>query len=961
MKDGRVRVELHCHSNLSDGAVPPERLAAALVEARVSFASLTDHDTVEGCARFRESLAGTRRGLHRRRGDHHGFGPAEVHLLGYGVDPHHEGLRAALSANRTKVDPGLPGLVDSMKRMGSRAGRAEAAPMDTADAIGLVHAAGGKAFIAHPLSGPLGRDPLAELLPVLEAAGLDGIEAVYPPYSDEDRRWLADLAAKHHLAVSGGSDFHGPEQVAGPDPGVELTAAQWKAFRDLLLPGHQHPARLHTARDARRSAPGRFAMRIVLPAATAVALFVVALFAVAIPRFEAVLLERKKDMIRELANSAVSILREYAAEERSGRLTAEEARRGAAARVRDLRYGKDGKDYFWITDMQPVMIVHPYRPELEGTDVSEYRDTNGVQVFVEFVKAVRDRNQGYVEYLWQWKDDTHRIVPKLSFVERFPDWNWVVGTGIYLDDVHAEIVRMARWMIWLSLGITAALALILAFVTHQSLAIERARRTAESRLRESHERYRALVEASTEGMVLLVDGAFTYANRSFLDMTGYSASQLPLVGIGELIRAHEGGEAELSRFLAGLVPDATPDTPAPRPLACLLSRREGEPVDAVLTASPFVVAGRGGWILAVKSLTAPQAGSRQSSFAEAAPIGMFRARWGRRTPLVEVNEAARRMLGLTGGTAEADLFDQLGDPAEADRLRRDLAAGIQLDRSELHIPGAGGDVRTVLLSAVLGPVQSDGSRGVEGILEDVTAGRNADRLFDDILLSLENAEGLAEIAGARGRLPELVENLLDSGAGPRMVNRRITLVSDLAIGKLVRLAVAELGSPPATFAFLVLGSDGREEQTLGSDQDSAIVYADGAPGDPDAVHAWFHSLGARVCGWLEGMGVHPCAGRMMASNPRWCAPLVGVARNVRQVDHRAGAPGAAGFPGLLRFPGRAGRQAARREAAALHHRQAGRRAAVLPPPGAGCPAAQAAATLRGRNPAGSSARRRPRG
>jgi predicted metal-dependent phosphoesterase TrpH len=216
MEDAPVRVELHCHSNLSDGAVPPERLAAALAEAQVSVAVLTDHDTVEGCARFREALAGA--GVASIDGVEITTlsGRREVHLLGYGIDPHHEGLRAALSANGTRVQPGLPGF------------------MDTTMAIGLVHAAGGRAFIAHPLSGSLGRDPLAELLPAFEAAGLDGIEAVYAPYTDEDRRWLADLAAKHHLAVSGGSDFHGPEQIAGPEPGVELTAAQWRSFRDLL-------------------------------------------------------------------------------------------------------------------------------------------------------------------------------------------------------------------------------------------------------------------------------------------------------------------------------------------------------------------------------------------------------------------------------------------------------------------------------------------------------------------------------------------------------------------------------------------------------------------------------------------------------------------------------------------------------------------------------------------------------
>ncbi len=197
-----------------------------------------------------------------------------------------------------------------MKRVGTKAGRSAAAPMDTAQAIRLVHAAGGKAFIAHPLSGPLGRGSLARLMSALQADGLDGIEAVYAPYSEEDRRWLLDLAARNRLAVSAGSDFHGPEVATGPEPGIDMTAAQWKAFRDLLLPGHERsPASRHRPPyDARRSAPGRFALRIVLPAAAAVVLFVVALFAIAIPRFEAVLLDRKKEMIRELTNSAVSIL-----------------------------------------------------------------------------------------------------------------------------------------------------------------------------------------------------------------------------------------------------------------------------------------------------------------------------------------------------------------------------------------------------------------------------------------------------------------------------------------------------------------------------------------------------------------------------------------------------------------------------------------------------------------------------
>ena len=121
--------------------------------------------------------------------------------------------------------------------------------------------------------------------------------------------------------------------------------------------------------------------------------------------------------------------------------------------------------------------------------------------------------------------------------------------------------------------------------------------------------------------------------------------------------------------------------------------------------------------------------------------------------------------------------------------------------------------------------------------------------------------------------PELVANLLESRAGLEVLNRRITRVSDLALRRLIDLAIQELGKPPAVFAFLVLGSEGREEATQHSDQDNAIVYADGAPGDPAAVHDWFRSLGVKVCGWLEAMGVSPCKGGIMASNPRWCASV----------------------------------------------------------------------------------------
>ena len=80
--------------------------------------------------------------------------------------------------------------------------------------------------------------------------------------------------------------------------------------------------------------------------------------------------------------------------------------------------------------MHPHIIVHPYRPDLEGKDISEFADPNGKRLFVEFVKVVKAKKAGYVDYEWQWKDDPGRIVPKISYVKGFEPWGWIVGTGI---------------------------------------------------------------------------------------------------------------------------------------------------------------------------------------------------------------------------------------------------------------------------------------------------------------------------------------------------------------------------------------------------------------------------------------------------------------------------------------------------------------------------------------------------
>ncbi|MEI8064601.1 MAG: cache domain-containing protein, partial [Verrucomicrobiota bacterium] len=184
-----------------------------------------------------------------------------------------------------------------------------------------------------------------------------------------------------------------------------------------------------------------FLVNIASPVLLTFALCLGLIFAVVIPTMRRNIIERKKEMIRELTQTAWSELAGLHEQEKAGTLSRIAAQQTASARIQRLRYGDDGKDYFWITDMQPRMVMHPYRPELNGQDLAGYADPAGKKLFVESVALVGAEGDGYVDYLWQWKDDERRVVPKLSYVKGFAPWGWIIGTGIYLEDVRIEVAN----------------------------------------------------------------------------------------------------------------------------------------------------------------------------------------------------------------------------------------------------------------------------------------------------------------------------------------------------------------------------------------------------------------------------------------------------------------------------------------------------------------------------------------
>lgn len=164
------------------------------------------------------------------------------------------------------------------------------------------------------------------------------------------------------------------------------------------------------------------------------------------------LFDARKNATRQHVEVAHGVLTWAHKLEVSG-LAREQAQSMAKKAIAELRY--DGKEYFWINDMDARIVMHPVKPELDGKDGSSIKDPNGFALFTAFVNEVRARGEGFVAYQWP-RQGEERAVDKLSFVKGFEPWGWVIGSGIYIDDLREQTVSEVR-----NAGVVLAVVLLL--------------------------------------------------------------------------------------------------------------------------------------------------------------------------------------------------------------------------------------------------------------------------------------------------------------------------------------------------------------------------------------------------------------------------------------------------------------------------------------------------------------------
>ncbi|WP_291320907.1 cache domain-containing protein, partial [Desulfonatronospira sp.] len=167
-----------------------------------------------------------------------------------------------------------------------------------------------------------------------------------------------------------------------------------------------------------------------------IVLFLALIIIYLIPVLEETIFHEKEIQTMEMVNTALGIIENLHQKEMQGELSRQEAQERAMESIASMTFGEDRQDYFWINDYVPNMVMHPFRPDLDGEYIGDFQDPDGLRLFQEMVEAVERHDAGYVEYQWQYYDDQDRIEPKLSYVAGFEPWEWIVGTGVYIHDVQ---------------------------------------------------------------------------------------------------------------------------------------------------------------------------------------------------------------------------------------------------------------------------------------------------------------------------------------------------------------------------------------------------------------------------------------------------------------------------------------------------------------------------------------------
>ena len=245
-------------------------------------------------------------------------------------------------------------------------------------------------------------------------------------------------------------------------------------------------------------------VRLILPSLVMAGLFVAMIFFLFLPLAKKHAVERRKESLKDLSLVARSVLTYYHRKEKQGEISSDKAKELAANILRNLRYGKDQKQYFWVIDLAGVTIVHPYRRDHEGVSHIDMKDSDGKFFIKDFIETATKEHSGFVEYKWQIADKKSDIRTKIAHVRLFQPWGWIVGSGLYIDDIDLDMAYFTWLTVLALLIIGGGTAVVYFYVLKDILSMEDRNRSSFEKLLSRQSKIRALLDAVPD-MILRID------------------------------------------------------------------------------------------------------------------------------------------------------------------------------------------------------------------------------------------------------------------------------------------------------------------------------------------------------------------------------------------------------------------------------------------------------------------------
>jgi PAS domain S-box-containing protein len=440
-------------------------------------------------------------------------------------------------------------------------------------------------------------------------------------------------------------------------------------------------------------------------------------------------------------------------------------------------------------------------------------------------------------------------------------------------------------------AIFLVVSLLLFSLIRQSLKTEKIRALAEEELKKSKEKYEALVETSPDGTIMFIDGKFVYTNLIFLAMTGYTQQEISQLNFNDLFIKKTDPDFSMKK-LEKILDESGKTTNYESQLVC----KDGKLRDVIVMASAIKYLEKEGIIFITKDISRKEqvdidkdslSDELQSSLLLMnLPITSFMKEPVRCHMNQSIFEAAT-LMSRNDRDALVIIQDEkkyIGIITDTDLRNRVVAGEYPFNNPVYEImssPLTTIPDQALLFEAILLVKEkgishlavSDRKGDIIGVFSNkdlIEVQRNS---ISFIIQEINNTKTIDNLKVIHNKMPGLVKTLLDSGARIQNITSLISTMTDAITERVVEFAIEEMGKPPVNFAFMALGSEGRREQTLVTDQDNAIIYED-VPYDKMAdINKYFLYLGQKINLWLDRIGYNYCKGEIMAGNPQWCQPV----------------------------------------------------------------------------------------